>query len=167
MGLKEHKKYARENVTCAVITVSSSRTEENDTSGRTIIDLLKSGNHLVKQYAIVTDDTMLIRAALEEILFDKNIQAVILNGGTGISTRDVTVEAVKPLMEKELDGFGELFRNLSHAEIGSAAMPSRAFAGVGSGKIIFCLPGSTGACKLAMEALIIPELGHIVHEIGR
>ncbi len=167
MGLEEHKEHAHGKVGCAVITVSSSRTKENDTSGKTIIGLLKGHDHSVLHYTLVRDDISLIRAALEKILVDPSIQAVILNGGTGISKKDVTVEAVNPLLEKELKGFGELFRYMSYKEIGSPAMLSRALAGVGRRRIIICLPGSTNACKLAMEMLVLPELGHMVHEAGR
>ena len=118
-------------------------------------------------HTLVKDDISEIRAALEDFLKNKNIQAIILNGGTGIGKKDVTIEAIKPFLEKELTGFGELFRYLSYKEIGSPAILSRAMACVGKGKLIFCLPGSTNACKLAMEKLILPELGHMVYEFER
>jgi molybdenum cofactor biosynthesis protein B len=121
----------------------------------------------VVHYSLVKDDISEIRKALEDIMENRNIQAIILNGGTGISKKDVSIEAVKPFLKKELVGFGELFRYLSYKEIGSPAILSRAIAGVAKGKIIICLPGSTNACKLAMENLILPELGHMVYEVGR
>lgn len=167
MGVEEHKKHAHSNVNCAVITVSTSRTKENDDSGKTIIDLLNAEGHSVVNYSLVKDDVPEIKEALENTLKDRSIQAIILNGGTGISKKDVTIEAVKPFLEKELTGFGELFRLLSYKEIGSPAMLSRALAGVGKGKIIICLPGSTNACILAMKKLILPELGHMVYEVER
>lgn len=164
MGLKEHKKHDRDTVNCAVITVSTTRTKENDGSGKTIITLLETHGHIVLQYSIVKDDISKIRMEMEDIMKNQGIQAVILNGGTGISEMDVTIEAIEPFLEKELRGFGELFRHLSFKEIGSPAMLSRAIAGVGKGRVVFCLPGSTKACKLAMQNLILPELGHMVYE---
>lgn len=167
MGVEEHKKHVHGEVNCAVITVSTSRTKENDESGKTINDLLKAKGHKVVHYSLVKDDIPEIRKALENIMEKRNIQTIILNGGTGISKKDVSIEAVKPFLKKELIGFGELFRYLSYKEIGSPAFLSRAIAGVAKGKIIICLPGSTNACKLAMENLILPELGHMVYEVGR
>lgn len=164
MGLKEHKKHDRDAINCAVITISTTRTKENDDSGRTIINLLETRSHVVLQYSIVKDDISKISMEMEEVMNNQSIQAVILNGGTGISEKDVTIEAIEPFLEKELRGFGELFRHLSFKEIGSPAMLSRAIAGVGKGRVIFCLPGSKRACILAMENLILPELGHMVYE---
>lgn len=167
MGIEEHKKHAPSTLNCAVITVSSSRTKENDDSGKAIMEIFETQGHNVIQYNLVKDKISSIREVLENIMAEQSIEAIILNGGTGISKQDVTIEAVKPYLEKELKGFGELFRLLSYKEIGSPAMLSRALAGVGKGRIIICLPGSTNACKLAMEKLIIPELGHLVFEAGR
>jgi molybdenum cofactor biosynthesis protein B len=167
MGFEEHKKHAHGPVTCAVITVSSTRNRENDTSGKSIISLLESKGHTMANYAIIKDDMAMIGTEVEKNLSSQNVQAIIINGGTGIGGKDVTIEAVKSFLDKELVGFGELFRHLSYKEIGSPAIMSRALAGVASGKIIICLPGSTNACKLAMENLILPELGHMVHEIGK
>ncbi|MEE9152029.1 MAG: molybdenum cofactor biosynthesis protein B [Thermoplasmata archaeon] len=167
MGIEEHKKHAHTTVNCAVITVSTSRTIDSDESGKSITNLLKNEGHHMVHHTLVKDDISEIRAALEDFLKNQNIQAIILNGGTGISKKDVTIEAIKPFLEKELTGFGELFRYLSYKEIGSPAILSRAMACVGKGKLIFCLPGSTNACKLAMEKLILPELGHMVYEFER
>ncbi len=167
MGYEEHKKHAHGPVNCAVITVSSTRSHEEDTSGKEIMSLLEAKGHTVAGYNIIKDDIPMIQTQVEGSLNDRGVQAIIINGGTGIGGKDVTIEAVKPFLEKELVGFGELFRHLSYKEIGSPAIMSRALAGVASGKIIICLPGSTNACKLAMENLILPELGHMVHEIGK
>ena len=167
MGADEHRAKAAKSVACAVITVSDTRTEESDTSGKTIIEILKSHGHEMKGYAIVKDDIPMIQGRLREFIEDKAIQAVILNGGTGITSRDRTIEAVRDFAEKELPGFGELFRSLSYEEIGAAAMMSRAIAFVCEKKIIFALPGSTAAVKLAAEKLIAGELGHMVWEANR
>jgi molybdenum cofactor biosynthesis protein B len=167
MGVKEHKYHAVKNIQCAVLTVSDSRTEENDDSGRTIIDALKKNDHGVGHYEIIKDDKAQINDEISSLLADSKIQAIIVNGGTGIGNRDVTYEAVTPLLEKELKGFGELFRALSYKEIGSAAMMSRAFAGVAKGKLVLCMPGSPNACVLGMRELIIPELGHMVWEVTK
>ena len=167
MGFEEHKKHAHGPVSCAVITVSSTRSQEEDTSGKAIISLLESEGHTVAHYSVIKDDIPMIRAEVEKNLDNHSVQAIIINGGTGIGSKDVTIEAIKPFLEKELVGFGELFRYLSFREIGSPAIMSRALAGVANGKILICLPGSTNACTLAMKNLILPELGHMVHEIGK
>lgn len=167
MGFEEHKKHAHGPVSCAVITVSSTRSQEDDASGKAIMSLLESKGYTLVNYAIIRDDMAMIGAEVEKNLNSGSVQAIIINGGTGIGGKDVTIEAVRPFLEKELVGFGELFRHLSYKEIGSPAIMSRALAGVSSGKVLVCLPGSTNACKLAMESLILPELGHMVHEIGK
>jgi molybdenum cofactor biosynthesis protein B len=148
-----------------VITVSSTRTKDVDGSGKTIIGYLEGNGHTVLYYDLVKDDVSKISWSLAHALNEEGVAAVIINGGTGISKKDVTVEAIKPFLEKELVGFGEIFRYLSYMEVGSPAILSRAVAGVSRGKLIFCLPGSTNACKLAMEKLIVPELGHTIYEI--
>jgi molybdenum cofactor biosynthesis protein B len=167
LGYKEHKEHAQETVNVGIITVSTTRTKESDVSGKTIITLLEGKGHTVVYYDIVKDDILQIKDAIEHALEKQGLDAVILNGGTGIAKKDVTIEAVEPFMEKELTGFGEIFRYLSYKEVGSPAVLSRAAAGVGEGKIIICLPGSTNACTLAVEKLILPELGHMVYEAGR
>ncbi|MFZ3064349.1 MAG: MogA/MoaB family molybdenum cofactor biosynthesis protein [Nitrospirota bacterium] len=167
MGHKEHKEKAVKNVNCMVITVSDTRTEETDSSGKLIQSLLKENGHKIAHYKILKDVPVLIRDSVANAIVDNNLQAIIINGGTGISKRDTTFEAVDSLLEKRLEGFGELFRYLSFQEIGSAAIMSRASAGVYRGKIIISVPGSEPAVKLAMEKLILPELGHIVWEINR
>ncbi|MDZ5713300.1 MogA/MoaB family molybdenum cofactor biosynthesis protein [Jeotgalibacillus haloalkalitolerans] len=165
---EEHKKQAPRTVACKVITVSDTRTEETDKSGRQMKEMLQASGHEVAAYEIVTDEIILIQQAVKAGLMDDGIQAVLINGGTGLAARDVTIEAVTPLFEKEIPGFGELFRFLSYTEdIGSAAMMSRAVAGVASKTAVFSTPGSTGAVKLAMEKLILPELGHVIRELNK
>jgi molybdenum cofactor biosynthesis protein B len=149
-----------------VVTLSDSRSPANDRTGDTIVALLEAAGHSVAGRELVREDPPAIRAVLEAALVGP-AQAVILNGGTGIAPRDSTPEIVAPLLERELPGFGELFRQLSFQEIGAAAMLSRALAGVAHGKLLFALPGSETACRLALEQLILPELGHLVGELRK
>ncbi|TLZ52826.1 MAG: molybdenum cofactor biosynthesis protein MoaB [Methanobacteriota archaeon] len=165
MAVREHKAHAPASVACGVITVSDTRTDATDESGRLIRELLAAGGHKVAAYAIVKDEASAILAALDRVL--PACDVVITNGGTGLSPRDVTIETVTPEMDKVLPGFGELFRMLSHRDIGSAAMMSRAVAGTFRGKLVFCLPGSPEACALAVKSLILPELGHAVGVMRR
>jgi molybdenum cofactor biosynthesis protein B len=144
-----------------VLTASDSRSAETDESGRLIQDLLTAAGHRVGYYEVLPDDPVRIRKALLDHL--PKLDAIIVNGGTGIAARDSTIEAVRVLLDKELEGFGELFRYLSYQQIGSAAFLSRAVAGIAAGKIVASLPGSPDACRLAMEKLLIPELGHMAH----
>ncbi len=168
MNHNQHIMHAPSSLRCAVITVSDTRTEETDKSGKRIIALLQEQDHEVRFYKIVTDDESSIRDAVIEAAAQPDIDAVITNGGTGIASRDVTIETVRPLLEKEIVGFGELFRMLSYTEdIGSRAMLSRAVAGVREKKAIFSLPGSTGAVTLGMNKLILPELRHVISEIRK
>jgi molybdenum cofactor biosynthesis protein B len=165
MSVHEHEKHARKNLKVGVITASDSRTPETDESGKIIRTLLEADGHRVDYYEILPDDREKISAALVNNL--ENLDAIIINGGTGITARDGTAEVVKSVIEKELEGFGELFRMLSFQEIGAAAMMSRAIAGVRHGKFVAALPGSPDACKLAMEKLLIPELGHITYLLSK
>lgn len=165
MGANDHKRQANVSVRCKVITVSDTRTKETDKSGALIVEMLQKEQMKVKEYVIVEDSKEEIRSAILESNHD--IDIILLNGGTGFTKRDVTVETVKSLIEKEMVGFGELFRYLSYEAIGSAAMLSRALAGAIGDKVIFCMPGSTNAVRLAMEKLILPELRHIVWEMHR
>ncbi len=167
MGHKEHKEKSIRNVDCKVITVSDTRTEENDSSGQAIIKMLKDNLHTVSLYRIVKDEPSEIRRVIEFGGLNSGIQAIILNGGTGISKRDSTYEVVRSLIEKRLDGFGEIFRYLSYKEIGPSAVMSRAVAGTYKGRIVFSMPGSEGAVRLAMEKIILREMGHMVWEINR
>lgn len=149
------------------MTVSDTRTRETDTSGALIRKLLEDRGHRIVALHRVKDEPAEVRNLLDAVTQNPDVQAVILNGGTGISKRDSTYEAVVGLLEKRLDGFGELFRYLSYQEIGSAAMMSRAVAGTYRGRIVISVPGSEAAVRLAMEKLILPELGHLVREANR
>jgi molybdenum cofactor biosynthesis protein B len=160
----EHKAQAPGSVRCFVITVSDTRTLDTDTSGRAIADLLQSAG---PGRTITRDDPELVRGLIERQLATSDVQVIITTGGTGISSRDSTYEVVSRLLQKKLDGFGELFRMLSYNEIGSAAIMSRACAGLVSGRIIVSLPGSEAAVRLAMEKLLIPELGHLVQQASK
>ena len=167
MSYQEHKKEAPQSVSCAVLTVSDSRTEQNDDSGRLIRQKLGENGHTLVAYAVLTDEVDLIGNKILELLGQDELQVIIVNGGTGASHRDVTVETVSSILEKRLDGFGELFRFLTYQEIGTASIMSRAVAGVARGKVILCLPGSPAAAELAMEKIILPEIGHLVREVTR
>jgi len=168
MSTEQHKKEAPKKVNCKVITVSDTRTKETDKSGSLIMKMLEENSHSIHDYEIVTDDYEVIEEAIQKGCLEKEIDVVLINGGTGIARRDVTVEVVQGLLEKELTGFGEIFRMLSYLEdIGSAAILSRSIAGVAHGTAIFSMPGSSGAVKLAMEKLIIPEITHVVREIRK
>src|SRR5262249_33798166 len=162
-----HSGHAARRVACAVVTVSDTRTEATDTSGRRMRELLEAAGHRVVGSVIVRDEPDAIRARIEAFLMDAAVDAVLLNGGTGLAPRDTTYEAVDGLLEKRIDGFGELFRMLSFQEIGSAAMLSRAVAGVARGRVVAILPGSTAGVELGMERLLVPELGHLVTLLGR
>ena len=168
MSVKEHKQQAPRKVACKVITVSDTRDKETDKSGKLIIDFLEGADHVIVDYVIVKDEAEALRMEVIKGCQDPKIDAVLTNGGTGIALRDITIETVKTLFDKEIDGFGELFRILSYQEdIGSSAIMSRAIAGVVNNKIVFSTPGSSGAVKLAMNKLILPELGHIVGELQK
>jgi molybdopterin adenylyltransferase len=168
MSVTEHKKEAPNVVRCKVITISDTRTKDTDKSGKLMIDLLSEAGHEVVDYVIVKDEKEAIRAAVLHGCERTDIDVVLTNGGTGIAKRDVTIETVKEIIEKEIVGFGELFRMLSYTEdIGSAAILSRAIAGVANDTAIFSTPGSSGAVRLAMTKLILPELGHVVREIRK
>ena len=160
----EHKAQAPRSVQCFIVTVSDTRTEATDTSGRAIAELLLAAGHRVTGHAIVKDDADDVRDTIERQLTNPEVQVIITTGGTGITSRDSTYEAVSAMLQKRLDGFGELFRMLSYEQIGSAAMMSRACAGLSSGRIIVALPGSEAAVRLAMERLVVPELAHMVQQ---
>ncbi len=163
----EHRAAAPTSVRCYVLTISDSRTEATDTSGRVIQDLLSGNGHQVTGRQILPDDPARVRAALRAQLANPDVQAILTAGGTGISSRDNSYEAIDSLLEKRLTGFGELFRALSYQEIGAAAILSRACAGTSHGKVILSVPGSEHAVRLAMTKLILPELGHLVREAAR
>lgn len=163
----EHRATAPRAVGCFVLTISDTKTPETDTSGALIRELLTKGGHIVVAHAIVKDEPAQVTAVIREGCADPAVRAFILTGGTGVSSRDATFEAVEALLEKRLPGFGELFRMLSYQEIGAAAMLSRAQAGVVKGRALFSLPGSPDACRLALEKLILPELRHLLRELSR
>ena len=167
MSSFEHKAQAPLSVACFILTVSDTRTEANDTGGQAIRELLEGAGHAVSGHAIVKDEASQVAVVVRERLADQATQVIITTGGTGISARDTTFEAVTALFEKRLDGFGELFRMISFHQIGSAAMMSRATAGTVGRKAIFVLPGSPAAVRLAMEKLIVPELGHIIQQLSK
>jgi molybdenum cofactor biosynthesis protein B len=167
MSVSDHRRTAPAAVRCAVVTISDTRTEATDTSGRAIADLMASAGHQVAARSLVPDDAARVRATLEDLLARADLDAVLTTGGTGITSRDGTYEVVEALIDKFLDGFGELFRMLSYADIGPAAMLSRACAGLARGKILVSMPGSEAAVRLAMEKLVLPELGHLVREARR
>lgn len=167
MPYEDHVAEATDAVTCAILTISDTRTEADDKSGKIIRELVEDAGHSVAHYAVVKDEADQIRELIEGIAEKGECHVILTNGGTGIAARDTTYEAVTSLLEKRLDGFGEVFRFLSWEDIGSGAMLSRAVAGVYRDTMIFCMPGSSGAVRLAMEKLIVPELSHLVWEIWR
>ncbi len=166
MGHEEHRKEAPRSLKVFVVTASDSRGEAEDTGGAFLREAAAKAGHAVVGYRIVKDDPTAIRDALEEAA-RAGAEAIVVNGGTGIAGRDRTYEAVAGILEKRIDGFGELFRMLSYAEIGSAAMLSRAVAGVWGGRAVFSVPGSPAAVRLAWEKLIAPEVGHVLREIRK
>ena len=167
MSVAEHRAQSPSHVSCFVLTVSDTRTLENDESGQLIARLLETAGHTVTGRKAVRDEPRDVAQTIREELGRGDAKVIITTGGTGISSRDSTYEAVTALLDKRLDGFGELFRMLSFQEIGSAAMLSRATAGLAAGCAIFMLPGSPAAVRLAMERLILPEIGHVVRELTR
>jgi molybdenum cofactor biosynthesis protein B len=162
MAHQPHPDSAAIAVNCSVITVSDTRTDQTDKSGQLIKELLIEANHIIGNYTIIKDEPMEIKQQIELLGRNQDIEAVILNGGTGIAPRDTTYDAIEKLLEKVLPGFGEIFRFLSYEEIGSRAIASRAIAGIYQSKLIFSVPGSSNAVRLAMTKLILPELNHLV-----
>ena len=165
MSTREHKKKAPKYVKMGIITVSTTRTLSDDKSGEWIGKLAGKEGHDVVVHQVIPDETEVITKTVLDVIQDHDPQVLLLTGGTGISNKDVTIEAVKPLFNKELTAFGPLFAQLSFEEIDSAALLSRAIAGVIGKTILFCMPGSLKACKLACIALIFPELGHLVKHV--
>lgn len=162
-----HHDAAPATLAVALLTVSDTRTPENDGSGALLRSLLEAEGHRAFAYRILPDDPDAVRQAVSTWLGTDGCDGVVTSGGTGISSRDRTFEAVEGLIERRLDGFGELFRMLSYAEIGSAAMLSRALGGIARGKFVFALPGSPAAVRLGMQKLVLPEIGHIVRELRK
>lgn len=165
MSTEEHRRTAPASVKAVVVTISDTRTEATDSSGEAIAGMLRAGGHEVAGRLIVKDDPAAVQSAVLQAAQDAPV--VITTGGTGITSRDSTYEAITALFTKRLDGFGELFRMLSFHEVGSAAMLSRACAGTVDRTVVFSLPGSENAVRLAMSRLILPEIGHVVRELKR
>jgi molybdenum cofactor biosynthesis protein B len=165
--IAEHKKKSNIRAGVAVITLSSTRSLDNDQSGNIIQKLIEEHGHEVPVRKLISDNRNVLRATLRELIRQKNVHAIITAGGTGLSSSDITIETVRGMIEKELPGFTSLFMFLSYPQAKSASMLSRALAGTIKGKLIFCLPGSPRACKLATESLILPELGHMLMLLGR
>lgn len=164
---EQHRHQAPAVVRCAVITVSDSRTLETDTGGRTIVELLSGHGHEVVQRSLIRDDPQPMRELLTALTQRPDVDTILLTGGTGLGSRDQTFETVSGLITKPLPGYGELFRMLSYAEIGAAAMLSRAVGGLLERTVVVTMPGSPAGVRLAMEKLILPELGHLVREARR
>lgn len=164
---REHKATAPTSIGCFVLTISDTKTPETDTSGDVIRELLTAGGHRVIGSAIARDEPAQVERIVRDACGRPDVGAVIMTGGTGITSRDSTFEAIENLLDKRLPGFGELFRMLSYQEIGPAAMLSRAQMGIHARRIVVSLPGSPNACRLAVEKLLIPELPHLVREVSR
>ena len=165
MGVHEHKKQAPQFITLGIISVSTTRALIDDTSGQWIREQAEKIGHRIVFHEVIPDDAVRITATLKDRIKDADPQVILMSGGTGITKKDVTIEAVSPLFDKELSAFGPLFAKLSMEEIDSAAIMSRATAGVIGNTVVFCMPGSLNACKLACSKLIFPELGHLVKHV--
>jgi len=168
MAYQEHLQSAKEiRADCAVITLSDTRDESTDKSGARIKELLTEAGHSIALYRVIRDEPRMFGDLLRELLADPKINAILTNGGTGISKRDATVAVVESHLDQRLPGFGELFRMLSYEQVGSGAMLSRAAGGIANGKVIFAMPGSTKAVELAMTRLILPEIQHLLYELQK
>jgi molybdenum cofactor biosynthesis protein B len=166
-SVHKHRESAPDRVRVAILTISDTRTPETDTGGDTVDELMRGAGHEIVQRAIVRDEVSSIRTMLVDLLARSDVDAVITTGGTGISDRDTTYEVVDGMLEKKLDGFGEIFRMLSYEEIGAAAVLSRCVAGAVGTKFVASLPGSRNAVRLAVEKLLVPELAHVVFELRK
>jgi molybdenum cofactor biosynthesis protein B len=166
-SVHQHREAAPESVRVAVLTISDTRTPETDTGGDVVEETMRGAGHEVVAREIVRDEATSIRTTLVDLLARPDVDAVVTTGGTGISARDTTYEVVERMVEKRLDGFGELFRMLSYEEIGAAAILSRALAGAVGAKLVASLPGSRNAVRLGMEKLLVPEVAHIVFELRK
>ena len=164
---QEHESQGPRSARCAVITVSDTRTLENDTGGQTVIDHLTAAGHTIVDRQIIPDDPSRMKPLLESLRQREDVDVVLLTGGTGIASRDQTYETVSSLLNKPLPGYGELFRMLSYEEIGPAAMLSRAIGGLLGRKVLFTMPGSPAGVRLAMEKLIVPQIPHLLREARR
>ena len=164
---RQHKTLAPRSVGCVVVTISDSKTLATDLTGRLLAEGLANAGHAVAWRIVVKDEIGAIRRAVRKALTDPRVTAVVANGGTGITSRDVTFEAIEPMLDKRLDGFGEIFRFLSYRQIGPAAVLSRALAGTVGRKIVIALPGSPRAAELVLRKLLLQELGHIAQQLSR
>lgn len=167
MSLLEHKQNVLENIYIMVLTISDTRDEQTDKSGQLMMELIQSHHFKVQKYKIVKDERKEILSEVMDGIHQSKIDVILTNGGTGLSNRDVTLDVIEQVIDRQIPGFGELFRMLSYEEIGSAAILSRAIGGIAKGTVIFSMPGSSGAVRLAMEKLILPELSHIMKEIRK
>ena len=167
MGLEAHRAASPPSLAVYVVTFSDSRDEQSDTTGELIREALVAAGHRIVGWCIWREDAEKLRGGMQALLGQGGFDVVIVNGGTGIAPRDHAYEVLAALYEREIPGFGELFRALSYAEIGSAALLSRASAGIAKGVLVFSVPGSRGAARLALDKLILPELGHLVGELRR
>jgi molybdenum cofactor biosynthesis protein B len=163
----EHRTQAPTTLRCAVVTVSDTRTLETDTGGAAVIEHLTGAGHVAAARHIVPDEPRLMRALLTELVARADVDVILLTGGTGLSRRDQTYETVRLMFTKEIPGYGELFRWLSYQEVGAAAMLSRAVGGLIGPKVVLTMPGSPAGVRLAMEKIIVPELGHLIREAGK
>ncbi len=166
-SVHRHRESAPDRVRIAILTISDTRTPATDTGGDSIEELMRSAGHEIVQRSIVRDEASSIRTKLVDLLARSDVDAVVTTGGTGISARDTTHEVVDRMLEKKLDGFGEIFRMLSYEEIGAAAVLSRCVAGAVGTKFVACLPGSRNAVQLAVEKLLVPEISHVVFELRK
>jgi molybdenum cofactor biosynthesis protein B len=168
MSYEQHQQSSQEIVArCAVITLSDTRNESTDTSGKRIRELLGEAGHTLAHYRILPDDPVAIAPVIGEFILRGDLDVILTNGGTGIARRDQTIDVIEKVIDQPLPGFGELFRMLSYEQIASGAMLSRAIGGIARGKLIFAMPGSTKAVELAMAKLILPELKHLIRELTR
>jgi molybdenum cofactor biosynthesis protein B len=166
-AVEDHRAYAPNTLAFAVLTASDSRDETDDRSGGVIAELLQAAGYRLIARQVLPDEIETIRSATEALVENSEVDVIVLTGGTGLAPRDISVEAVSPLLKRKIEGFGELFRTLSYQEIGAAAMLSRACAGVSGRTAVFVIPGSPKAAKLAMESLILPEIGHLLGQLRR
>jgi molybdenum cofactor biosynthesis protein B len=165
--MSEHPTDKKTPTTFAVVVTSDTRSEKEDETGRIAVGLIEGDGHTVMSHTLVPNNEEKIRAEVERLLYNDTVQVIVTSGGTGIGSKDKTVAAVAPIIEKEMPGFGELFRRISYDEVGGAAIMSRATAGVAKGKLIFCLPGSRNAVKVALSKIILPNVGHMQWEMSR
>jgi molybdenum cofactor biosynthesis protein B len=165
--MSEHPVDQKTRANFALVITSDTRTRKEDETGRVAYEYIEAEGHSVVSHSIIPNDEERIRAEVQRLVFNKDVQVIITSGGTGIGSKDKTVAAIMPVLDKDMPGFGETFRRISYDEIGGPAIMSRASAGVVSGKLVFILPGSRNAVKLALTRLILPNIGHMLWELKR